>query len=128
MKFEGRNFNEIAYSGTIVKVEDFSINWKDSEWRRLQVQWDEAATIPRPNKVHMESDVRTVDLTAFDGYNHMIVELEKLFNIKGKLHNQWKLTFKDNEGDMVLVRGDQWPEFCNIVKEIFICSKHDAIK
>ncbi|KAG2330745.1 hypothetical protein Bca52824_001925 [Brassica carinata] len=251
MKFEGRDFNEIAYSGTIVKVEDFSINWKDSEWRRLQVQWDEAATIPRPNKVspweikplipssnilktdfltnkrqreinefgpamsttnyncqmgqsaktnlttnasgsfrlfgvdltaspkerdvlepldsyqktkiteifeeekldqiqtetsltefqrkeisfttsstkvHMESDVRTVDLTAFDGYNHMIVELEKLFNIKGKLHNQWKLTFKDNEGDMVLVRGDQWPEFCNIVKEIFICSKHDAIK
>ncbi|KAF8048135.1 hypothetical protein N665_2650s0002 [Sinapis alba] len=261
MKFEGRDLNEITYSGTIVKVEDFSINWKDSEWRSLQVQWDEAATIPRPNKVspweikplipssnipnikyltslpllsyyneandskissgwlvsyagpvmskpncngqmvqsaktnlttdasgsfrlfgvdlttstkardvlepldsyqkiknteifeeekldqiqagtsltefqrqeinfttrstkvHMESIVRTVDLTSFDGYNHMIVELEKLFNIKGKLQNQWKLTFKDDEGDMMLIGDDPWPEFCNMVKEIFILSK-----
>ncbi|WZZ14264.1 hypothetical protein YC2023_107353 [Brassica napus] len=141
-------------SGTIVKVEDFSIYWKDSEWRNLQVQWDEAATISRPNKVspweieplirktkrqreineiekldqiqaltslteiqtkkircttsstkvHMEGVVRTVDLTDFDGYNHMILELEKLFNIEGKLHmhSQWKLTFKVHEGDMML--------------------------
>ncbi|CDY69758.1 BnaUnng03400D, partial [Brassica napus] len=186
------------YSGTIVKVEDLSIYWKDSEWRNLQVQWDEAATIPRPNKVspweieplirenkrqreiglamskpdyndqmvqstkensttnasssfrlfgvdltastkardvleplesyqkkiqtkkirfttsstkvHMEGVVRTVDLTDFDGYNHMIVELEKLFNIEGKLHmhSQWKLTFKVHEGDMMLVGDDSW--------------------
>ncbi|KAG2330747.1 hypothetical protein Bca52824_001927 [Brassica carinata] len=63
------------------------------------------------DQVHMEGVVRTVDLTGFDGYDHMIVELEKLFNIKGKLHmhNQWKLTFKDNEGDMILVGDDQWP-------------------
>ncbi|CAN6867674.1 unnamed protein product [Brassica oleracea] len=283
MKFEGRDFNEIIYSGTIVKVEDFSIYWKDSEWRNLQVQWDEAATIPRPNKVspweikplirenkrqreigkkillnhlcfffiksstslpqliyqnetnnskissgwlvsyaglamskpdyndqmvqstkensttnasssfrlfgvdltastkardvleplesyqkskiskifddekldqiqavtslteiqtkkirfttsstkvHMEGVVRTVDLTDFDGYNHMIVELEKLFNIEGKLHmhSQWKLTFKVHEGDMMLVGDDSWLKFCNTVKEIFICSKYDAIK
>ncbi|KAF2573256.1 hypothetical protein F2Q70_00000181 [Brassica cretica] len=238
MKFEGHDFNEITYSGTIVKVEDFSIYWKGSEWRNLQVQWDEAATIPRPNKVspweieplipssnifksvirknkrqreinefvsyagpimskpdynhqmvqstkensttnasssfrlfgvdltasskardvleplesyqknkiseifeeekldqiqavtsvteiqrkeisfttsstkvHMESVVKTVDLTVFDGYNHMIVELEKLFNIEGKLHmhSQWKLTFKVHEGDMMLVGDDLWP-------------------
>ncbi|RID45394.1 hypothetical protein BRARA_I02125, partial [Brassica rapa] len=271
MKFEGHDFNEIIYSGTIVKVEDFSIYWKDSEWRNLQVQWDEAATIPRPNKVspweieplirknkrqceineidssiksstslpqliyqnetndskissgwlvsyaglamskpdyndqmaqstkensitnasssfrlfgvdltastkgrdvleplesyqkskiseifdeekldqiqavtsltetqtkkirfttsstkvHMEGVVRTVDLTDFDGYNHMIVELEKLFNIEGKLHmhSQWKLTFKVHEGDMMLVGDDSWLKFCNTVNEIFICSK-----
>ncbi|WZZ14265.1 hypothetical protein YC2023_107354 [Brassica napus] len=220
-------FYRPKYSGTIVKVEDFSIYWKDSEWRNLQVQWDEAATIPRPNKVspweieplirknkrqceineivsyaglamskpdyndqmaqstkensitnasssfrlfgvdltastkgrdvleplesyqkskiseifdeekldqiqavtsltetqtkkirfttsstkvHMEGVVRTVDLTDFDGYNHMIVELEKLFNIEGKLHmhSQWKLTFKVHEGDMMLVGDDSW--------------------
>ncbi|CAN6853375.1 unnamed protein product [Brassica oleracea] len=248
MKFEGHDFNQITYSGTIVKVEDFSIYWKGSEWRNLQVQWDEPATIPRPNKVspweieplipssnifksvirknkrqreinefgpimskpdynhqmvqstkensttnasssfrlfgvdltasskardvleplesyqnnkiseifeeekldqiqavtslteiqrkeisfttsstkvHMESVVKTVDLTVFDGYNHMIVELEKLFNIEGKLHmhSQWKLTFKVHEGDMMLVGDDLWPKFCNIVKEIFISSK-----
>ncbi|KAH0910383.1 hypothetical protein HID58_033704 [Brassica napus] len=223
MKFEGHDFNEIIYSGTIVKVEDFSIYWKDSDWRNLQVQWDEAATISRPNKVspweieplirknkrqceineiglamskpdyndqmaqstkensitnasssfrlfgvdltastkgrdvleplesyqkskiseifdeekldqiqavtsltetqtkkirfttsstkvHMEGVVRTVDLTDFDGYNHMIVELEKLFNIEGKLHmhSQWKLTFKVHEEDMMLVGDDSW--------------------
>ncbi|KAH0910379.1 hypothetical protein HID58_033700 [Brassica napus] len=220
MKFEGRDFKEIRYSGTIVKVENFSIYWKNSEWRSLQ--WDEAATISRPTKrennefgdvtseenyndqmvqsakenlttnasgsfrlfgvdltastkardvlepldsyqkgkisinfeeeklvqiqevtslteiqrkeisfstsntkVHMEGVVRTMDLTIFDGYNHMIVELEKLFNIEGKLqmHNQWKLTFKYNEGDTMLVGDDPWPKFCNNVKEIFICSK-----
>lgn len=242
MKFEGLDFNEIIYSGTIVKVEDFSIYWKDSEWRNLQVQWDEAATISRPNKVspweieplirknkrqreineivsyaglamskpyyndqmvqstkensttnasssfrlfgvdltastkardvleplesyqkskiseifdeemldqiqavtslteiqtkkircttsntkvHMEGVVRNVDLTDFDEYNHMILELEKLFNIEGKLHmhSQWKLTFKVHEGDMMLVGDDSWLKFCNTVKEIFICSK-----
>ncbi|WZZ14260.1 hypothetical protein YC2023_107349 [Brassica napus] len=220
-------FYRPKYSGTIVKVEDFSIYWKDSEWRNLQVQWDEAATISRPNKVspweieplirknkrqreineivsyaglamskpyyndqmvqstkensttnasssfrlfgvdltastkardvleplesyqkskiseifdeekldqiqavtslteiqtkkircttsstkvHMEGVVRTVDLTDFDGYNHMILELEKLFNIEGKLHmhSQWKLTFKVHEGDMMLVGDDSW--------------------
>ncbi|KAG2314937.1 hypothetical protein Bca52824_018059 [Brassica carinata] len=51
MKFEGRDFNEIRYYGTIVKVRDFSVHWKDSEWRSLEVQWDGAATIPRPDKV-----------------------------------------------------------------------------
>ncbi|CAG7862277.1 unnamed protein product [Brassica rapa] len=76
-------------------------------------------------KVHMEGVVRTVDLTDFDGYNHMIVELEKLFNIEGKLHmhSQWKLTFKVHEGDMMLVGDDSWLKFCNTVNEIFICSK-----
>ncbi|CAN7091835.1 unnamed protein product [Brassica rapa subsp. narinosa] len=63
------------------------------------------------DQVHMEGVVRTMDLTIFDGYNHMIVELEKLFNIEGKLqmHNQWKLTFKYNEGDTMLVGDDPWP-------------------
>ncbi|CAF2042303.1 unnamed protein product [Brassica napus] len=58
----------------------------------------------------MEGVVRTVDLTDFDGYNHMILELEKLFNIEGKLHmhSQWKLTFKVHEGDMMLVGDDSW--------------------
>ncbi|CAN6909493.1 unnamed protein product [Brassica oleracea] len=38
MKFEGRDFNEIRYYGTIVRVRDFSTHWKDSEWRSLEVQ------------------------------------------------------------------------------------------
>ncbi|KAH0858369.1 hypothetical protein HID58_086630, partial [Brassica napus] len=39
------------YNGTIVGVGDFSTHSKDSEWRSLKVQWDEIATIPRPDKV-----------------------------------------------------------------------------
>ncbi|KAG2324983.1 hypothetical protein Bca52824_007711 [Brassica carinata] len=271
MKFEGRDFNEIRYYGTIVGVRDFSTSWKDSEWRSLEVKWDVAATIPRPDKVSpweiepctyppnilksvslknkrqsgkhdfviilifliypnmlvptltqgqeigqssiqssmssvptmskpnyneqmvqamketlnttsttsyrlfgvdvtipaktkdpigpvdsykkskiskifeeekvdhiqnkshtkvcMEGAVeRTVDLTVFDGYNQLIDELEILFDIKGKLHmqNQWKIVFKDADGDTMLFRDDPWLKFCNMVKEILICSKSDA--
>ncbi|KAG2276955.1 hypothetical protein Bca52824_059510 [Brassica carinata] len=238
MKFEGKDLNEIRYNGTVVGVRDFSDHWKDSEWRSLEVQWDEAATIPRPDKVspweiellthssnifksdtlkhkrqlevhefgskmwvptiynermvqamkepstttattscrlfgvdlmvpaitkdpvepivsnkkckiskifedekvdhvqaksrtkvHMEGVIeRTVDLTIFDGYNQLIDELERLFDIKGELHmhNQWKMFFIYNDGDMMILGDDPWPKFCNMVKEIFICSKEDV--
>ncbi|CDY24168.1 hypothetical protein Bca4012_006541 [Brassica carinata] len=251
MKFEGKDFNEIRYYGSILKVRDFSTNWKDSEWRCLEVQWDEAATIPRPDKVspweieplthssdilksgsnmwvptltqgqevghssiqssmsysfpttmskpnyneqmvqvmketstttattsyrlfgvdlkipavtkdsiepinsykkskiskffdeekvdhnqtrshtkvRMEGSVeRTVDLSVFDGYNQLTDELERLFDIKGKLHmhNQWKIVFINADGDMMLLGDDPWLKFCNTAKEIFICSKNDA--
>ncbi|KAL0644485.1 hypothetical protein Bca4012_042775 [Brassica carinata] len=221
MKFEGKDLNEIRYNGTVVGVRDFSDHWKDSEWRSLEVQWDEAATIPRPDKVspweiellthssnifnsdtlkhkrqlevhefgskmwvptiynermvqamkepstttattscrlfgvdlmvpaitkdpvepivsnkkckiskifedekvdhvqaksrtkvHMEGVIeRTVDLTIFDGYNQLIDELERLFDIKGELHmhNQWKMFFIYNDGDMMILGDDPWP-------------------
>ena len=44
------------------------------------------------DQVRMEGAMeRTVDLSIFDGYNQLIDELERLFDIKGKLHihNQW---------------------------------------
>ncbi|KAL0712906.1 hypothetical protein Bca4012_019884 [Brassica carinata] len=237
MKFEGKDLNEIGYSGTVVGVRDFSTHWKDSEWRCLEVQWDGAATIPRPDKVspweielltssknfksddlkhkrqielhefgskmwapilpqdpefgqssiqssmrysfptlyheqlvqemketstttattscrlfgvdkmvpattkdpvepidsykrikiskifedekvdhvqarsrtkvHMEGVIeRTVDLTIFDGYNQLIDELERLFDIKGELHtlNQWKFF-----SYMMILGNDPWP-------------------
>ncbi|KAF8109252.1 hypothetical protein N665_0099s0004 [Sinapis alba] len=264
MKFDGKDFNEIRYYGTIVGVRDFSTHWKDSEWRSLEVQWDGDATIPRPNKVspweieplthssnilksdflkhkrqsevhefgssmwaptmtqgqevgqssiqssmrysfptmykqnyneqmsqamketstttattsyrlfgvdltvsvntkspmeqiesykkskiskifeeekvdhiqtrsptkvHMEGAIeRYMDLTIFDGYNKLIDELERLFDIKGELymHNQRRIFFIDNDGDMMTLGNDPWPKFCNIAKEIFISSKKDA--
>ncbi|KAJ4901718.1 putative auxin response factor 21 [Raphanus sativus] len=48
MKFEGKYFNEIRYCGTIVGVRDFSLTRKIQNG---EVQWDEAATIPRPDNV-----------------------------------------------------------------------------
>ncbi|KAJ4876327.1 putative auxin response factor 21 [Raphanus sativus] len=253
MRFEGKDLNEIRYNGTVVGVRAFSTHWKDSEWRSLEVQWDGAATIPRPDKVspweiellthsspifksddlkhkrrievnefgqevgnssiqssmrysfptmskpnyneqmvqameemstttvtpscrlfgvdltvpatikdpikpidsykkikiskifeeekvnhvqarsltkvHMEGVIeRSVDLTIFDGYNQLIDELETLFDIKGELHmhDQWKMFFIYDDGDMMILGDDPWPKFCNMAKEIFICSKEDV--
>ncbi|MED6171321.1 hypothetical protein PIB30_039772 [Stylosanthes scabra] len=52
---------------------------------------------------------RAVDLTMLDGYEHLIVELEELFDIKGQLQ-------------------DRNNEFCNMVRRIFICSSQDVKK
>ncbi|KAF8101657.1 hypothetical protein N665_0202s0020 [Sinapis alba] len=80
-------------------------------------------------KVHMEGAIEIyMDLTIFDGYSKLIDELERLFDIKGELHmhNQRRIFFIDNDGDMMTLGNDPWPKFCNIAKEIFISSKNDA--
>lgn len=52
MRFEGDDTPERRFSGTIVGVEyDRSPEWKDSRWRPLMVQWDEPASIVRPDRV-----------------------------------------------------------------------------
>ncbi|KAH6779992.1 auxin response factor 9 [Perilla frutescens var. hirtella] len=51
MRFEGEDSPERRFTGTIVGVGDFSSQWTDSAWRSLKVQWDEPATIPRPDRV-----------------------------------------------------------------------------
>ncbi|KAG7579499.1 Auxin response factor [Arabidopsis thaliana x Arabidopsis arenosa] len=51
MRFEGEDFSERRYFGTIIGVNDFSPHWMDSEWRSLEVKWDEFASFPRPDKV-----------------------------------------------------------------------------
>ncbi|CAH2071021.1 unnamed protein product [Thlaspi arvense] len=71
---------------------------------------------------------RAVDLTVLDGYDQLIDELEKSFDLKDELRidNQWEIVFADDEGDMMLVGDDPWIEFCNIVKKIFILSKNEV--
>ncbi|XP_042438582.1 auxin response factor 9-like isoform X1 [Zingiber officinale] len=51
MKFEGEDVPEKRFSGTIIGFEDLSSQWKDSKWRSLKVQWDEATNIERHNRV-----------------------------------------------------------------------------
>ncbi|KAK4800861.1 hypothetical protein SAY86_021348 [Trapa natans] len=51
MRFEGEDSPERRFSGTIIGVEDLSSHWVDSRWRCLKVQWDEVASIPRPDRV-----------------------------------------------------------------------------
>ncbi|KAG7648540.1 putative transcription factor ARF family [Arabidopsis thaliana] len=65
---------------------------------------------------------RAVDLSVLNGYDQLILELEKLFDLKGQLQtrNQWKITFTSSDEDEMLVGDDPWPEFCNMVKRIYI--------
>nr|XP_043639220.1 auxin response factor 9-like isoform X2 [Erigeron canadensis] len=51
MRFEGEDSPERRFAGTIVGVEDMSPQWEDSKWRSLRVQWDEPASIVRPERV-----------------------------------------------------------------------------
>ncbi|KAA8528215.1 hypothetical protein F0562_035534 [Nyssa sinensis] len=73
---------------------------------------------------------RAVDLTVLKGYDELINELEEMFEIKGELcpRNKWEIVFTDDEGDMMLMGDDPWPEFCNMVRRIFICSSQDVKK
>ncbi|XP_073029111.1 auxin response factor 18-like [Primulina eburnea] len=51
MRFEGEDSPERRFAGTIVGVGDFSSEWTGSSWRSLKIQWDEPATLQRPERV-----------------------------------------------------------------------------
>ncbi|XP_052210794.1 auxin response factor 11-like isoform X2 [Diospyros lotus] len=51
MAFEGEDSPERRFTGTIVGSEDLSPQWEKSKWRSLKVQWDEPASIARPDRV-----------------------------------------------------------------------------
>ncbi|KAL1347128.1 hypothetical protein AAHE18_08G236400 [Arachis hypogaea] len=80
-------------------------------------------------KVKMEGVAvgRAIDLTTLNGYDELIVELEKMFDIEGEIISQkkWAVTFTDEENDLMLLGDDLWQDFCKMVKRIFICSKED---
>ncbi|XP_040986768.1 auxin response factor 9-like isoform X4 [Juglans microcarpa x Juglans regia] len=51
MSFEVEDSPERRFLGTIIGIEGFSSRWEGSRWRSLKVQWDEPASIPRPDRV-----------------------------------------------------------------------------
>ncbi|CAN1793969.1 Auxin response factor 9 [Linum perenne] len=71
---------------------------------------------------------RAIDLTALSGYSDLIIELERMFEIKGEIYTggKWAIVFIDNEGDTMLVGDDPWPEFCKMVKKIVIYSRDEV--
>ncbi|KAH9620407.1 hypothetical protein KSS87_000019 [Heliosperma pusillum] len=73
---------------------------------------------------------RAVDLGTLQGYDQLIDELEDLFDIKGELRprDKWEVVFTDDEGDMMLVGDDPWPEFCNMARKMYICSSQELKK
>nr|KJB09636.1 hypothetical protein B456_001G153900 [Gossypium raimondii] len=249
MRFEGEDTPDRRFTGTIVGVGDFSPHWSESKWRTLKIQWDEPATIQRPERVspweiepfapsasinlvqpavknkrprpvdipvseittnsagstfwgrgstqsheltqvgstpeiqssesqvmwaashidqnpetakqkHVAAEAsskemqakqgasttstrsrtkvqmqgiavgRAVDLTVLKGYDDLINEVEKMFDIKGELRpsGKWSVVFTDDEGDMMLVGDDPWMDFCKMVRKIFIYSSEEVKK
>jgi hypothetical protein len=52
MRFEGEEAPEQRFTGTIVGMGDSDpTGWAESQWRSLKVRWDEASSIPRPERV-----------------------------------------------------------------------------
>ncbi|GLT49667.1 hypothetical protein SLA2020_232100 [Shorea laevis] len=129
---EGHGLSIQSISDSDLKS-DFS---KDSKGRsQLSVKETnrQSSNSPRScTKVQMQGVAvgRAVDLTMIDGYNKLIDELEKMFDIKGQLcpRDKWEVIYTDDEGDMMLVGDDPWPEFCNMVRRILICSSQDVRK
>lgn len=83
-------------------------------------------------KVHKQGNVvgRAVDLSKLDGYDQLIRELERLFNMEGLLNDPdkgWQVVYTDSEDDMMLVGDDPWQEFCNMACKILIYT-HDEVQ
>ncbi|URD95806.1 auxin response factor [Musa troglodytarum] len=51
MRFEGEDVPEKRFTGTITGIGDILSQWPCSKWRSLKVQWDEASSILRPEKI-----------------------------------------------------------------------------
>ncbi|KAF1867709.1 hypothetical protein Lal_00050142 [Lupinus albus] len=84
-------------------------------------------------KVHKKGIAlgRSVDLTKFSGYDALIAELDQLFEFGGELtspNKDWLIVYTDNEGDMMLVGDDPWPEFCAMVCKMYIYPKEEIQK
>ncbi|XP_014523730.1 auxin response factor 9 isoform X2 [Vigna radiata var. radiata] len=132
------NASAVTSEGRTDANHESDISKASKEWKQEQLQVSPKETQNKQicsrscTKVQMQGVAvgRAVDLTTLDGYEQLVDELEKMFDIKGQLQrrNKWEIVFTDDEGDMMLVGDDPWPEFCNMVRRIFICSSQDVHK
>ncbi|KAK9035766.1 hypothetical protein V6N11_077796 [Hibiscus sabdariffa] len=104
----------------------------ETSTQETQTRQGSATSMRSRTKVHMQGIAvgRAVDLTALKGYDDLINELEKMFDIKGELYRggPWSIVFTDDEGDMMLVGDDPWEEFCKMVRKINIYSSEEVKK
>ncbi|XP_029121009.1 auxin response factor 15 isoform X2 [Elaeis guineensis] len=82
--------------------------------------------------VHKQGSVvgRVVDLSKLDGYDDLICELERLFDMKGLLNDpqkKWNVVYTDDEDDMMLLGDDPWQEFCKIASKILIYTNDEEM-
>ncbi|KAF5734342.1 hypothetical protein HS088_TW16G00791 [Tripterygium wilfordii] len=124
--FDSDEKSDISKVSKEKKLEQLHVSPKESQSRQ-------SSTSTRSRtKVQMQgaSVGRAVDLTVLKGYKQLIDEMEEMFDIRGQLQprDKWEIVYTDDEGDMMLVGDDPWPEFCNMVRRILICSSQDVKK
>lgn len=74
---------------------------------------------------------RSVDLTNFGGYEELISELDEMFEFNGSLidgSSGWKVTYMDDERDLMLVGDYDWQMFRSAARRMFICPKEEINK
>ncbi|XP_062154550.1 auxin response factor 18 [Alnus glutinosa] len=102
----------------------------DASLRETHSKQGSSLSMRTRTKVQMQGVAvgRAVDLTVLKGYNDLIDELEKMFEIRGELRpqNKWAVVFTDDENDMMLVGDDPWLEFCKMVRKIYIYSSEEV--
>ncbi|CAH2069337.1 unnamed protein product, partial [Thlaspi arvense] len=82
-------------------------------------------------KVHKQGSLvgRAIDLSRLNGYNDLLTELERLFNMEGLLRDPekgWRILYTDSESDMMAVGDDPWHDFCNVVLKIHLYTKEEV--
>ncbi|KAJ6825749.1 auxin response factor 2-like isoform X1 [Iris pallida] len=106
-----------------------SEQWEKNPHSSSQLQSKPMGSSTRScRKVHKQGIAlgRSVDLTRFNSYDDFIAELDRMFEFEGELmspNKSWMVVYTDSEGDMMLVGDDPWPEFCSMVRKIYIYTK-----
>ncbi|XP_039031654.1 auxin response factor 18-like isoform X1 [Hibiscus syriacus] len=104
----------------------------ETSTKKMQAKQSASTSARTRTKVHMQGIAvgRAVDLTVLKGYDDLVNELEKMFDIDGELcpRGKWSVVFTDDEGDMMLVGDDPWMDFCKMVRKIFIYSIEEVKK
>ncbi|PWA56549.1 Aux/IAA-ARF-dimerization [Artemisia annua] len=97
-------------------------------WAPPQQQFQRLRTY---TKVYKRGAVgRSIDVTAYSGYDELKHDLARRFGIEGQLEDRqrigWKLVYVDHENDVLLVGDDPWEEFVNCVRCIKILSPQEV--
>ncbi|MQL84337.1 hypothetical protein Taro_016843 [Colocasia esculenta] len=76
-------------------------------------------------KVHKQGTAlgRSMDLSRFDAYEALVLELDRMFDFQGSLaeHSKgWHIICLDKDQEVIASNDYPWKEFCKMVKKIFI--------
>ncbi|KAG8371351.1 hypothetical protein BUALT_Bualt13G0078700 [Buddleja alternifolia] len=119
--------DNLKEKGPICKLFGFSLT-EDPATLNLQGPSKRSCT-----KVHKQGSLvgRAIDLSRLHGYDDLLTELERLFNMEGLLrdpNNGWRILYTDSENDMMVVGDDPWHDFVEVVSKIHIYTQEEVEK